>query len=120
MNKNRRTVLQTLAAYASLEALPATTWAQSTWPKMPLRFVVPFTAGSGTDVVGRTVAQQLEKPLGQSVIVDNRPGAGGTLGASLVAASAPDGYTLLIHSAGHLANAALYPGLKYDTLKDFI
>lgn len=89
------------------------------FPKQSLKFLVPFTPGSGTDVVARAVGEQLEKALGQAVIVDNKPGAGGTLGASQVAAATPDGYTVLIHSAAHVANAALYKNLRYDTLKDF-
>lgn len=89
------------------------------YPKQPLKVVVPFTAGSATDVIARAIGDRLAKQAGQPVIIDNRPGAGGTIGASQVAASAGDGYTLLVHSAGHVANAALYPTLKYDTVKDF-
>lgn len=93
--------------------------AQAEWPDKPIRFIVPFTAGSGTDIVARTVAEPMSKALGQPIVIENRPGAGGTLGAAQVAKSAPDGYTLLVHSAGHVANAAIYPNLPYDTLKDF-
>ncbi len=89
------------------------------YPDKPIRFIVPFTAGSGTDIVARTVAEPMSRALGQSIVIENRPGAGGTLGAAQVAKSAPDGYTLLVHSAGHVANAAIYPNLAYDTLKDF-
>jgi tripartite-type tricarboxylate transporter receptor subunit TctC len=84
-----------------------------------VKFLVPFTAGSGTDVLARAVGEPLGQALRQPVVVENRPGAGGTLGASQVAGAPADGYTVLVHSAGHVANAALYPGLKYDTLKDF-
>ena len=98
----------------------ATAHAQSDWPKaQPIKFVVPFTPGSGTDTVGRVVGERLASSLGTPVVVDNRPGAGGTLGAAIVAKSAPDGYTLLVHSAGHLVNASIYPHLSYDTLRDF-
>ena len=94
--------------------------AQPAWPRgQPIRVVVPFTAGSGTDVVARLLAEKLGPALGTSIVVDNRAGAGGTLGAAQVAKSAPDGYTLLVHSAGHLVNPAIYPNLGYDTLKDF-
>ena len=93
--------------------------AHAEWPEKPLRIVVPFTAGSGTDIVARLVGEQMAKGLGQPVVVENRPGAGGTLGAAQVAKSAPDGYTLLVHSAGHVANASIYPNLPYDTLRDF-
>jgi len=84
-----------------------------------VKLIVPFTAGSGTDVVARIVAEALAPALGATVVVDNRAGAGGTIGAAVVAKAAPDGTTLLVHSAGHLVNPALYPNLPYDTLKDF-
>ena len=74
-----------------------------------VRMIVPFTAGSGTDIVARIVGDKLGPAMGTSVIVDNRPGAGGSLGAAIVAKSAPDGATLLIHSAGHVVNPAIYP-----------
>lgn len=93
---------------------------QGEWPRgQTIRLVVPFTAGSGTDIVARLVAERLGPALGTSVFVDNKPGAGGTLGASQVAKSPADGYTLLVHSAGHLVNPSIYPNLNYDTLKDF-
>ena len=109
-----------LRHFAWLATLAAS-WAlaQSPYPDKPIRFIVPFTAGSGTDLIARTVGEHMSKNLGQPIVVENRPGAGGTLGAAQVAKSAPDGYTLLIHSAGHVANPAIYPSLPYDTLKDF-
>ena len=115
----RRTVLCRLMAAALFPAAATGAFADTAYPTKPITLIVPFTAGSGTDVVARIVSEQLGKVLGQTVIVDNRAGAGGTLGASLVAAAPADGYTILVHSAGHVANAALYPKLKYDTLKDF-
>jgi tripartite-type tricarboxylate transporter receptor subunit TctC len=94
--------------------------AQAEWPRgQPIKFVVPFTAGSGTDVVARLLAEKLGPALGTSIVVDNRVGAGGTLGAAVVAKSASDGFTLLVHSAGHLVNPAIYTNLSYDTVKDF-
>jgi tripartite-type tricarboxylate transporter receptor subunit TctC len=105
--------LLALAAFAAPLAL-----AQG-YPAKPIRVIVPFTAGSGTDIVARTVGEAMAKGLGQPLIVENRPGAGGTIGAAQVAKSTPDGYTLLVHSAGHVANASIYPGLPYDTSKDF-
>jgi tripartite-type tricarboxylate transporter receptor subunit TctC len=105
-----------LAAFALAAPLA---WAQGGYPDKPIRFIVPFTAGSGTDIVARTVAEPMSRSLGQPIVVENRPGAGGTLGAAQVAKSAPDGYTFLIHSAGHVANASIYPNLPYDTVKDF-
>lgn len=93
-------------------------FAQGAFPSKPIRMVVPFTAGSVTDIIGRTVADQMSKSLGQPVIVENKPGAGGTIGAGLVAKSEADGHTLLIHSSGHALNPAIYPNLPYDTVKD--
>ena len=95
-------------------------FAQSEWPRgQPIKLIVPFTAGSGTDVVARLLAEKLGPALDTTIVVDNRAGAGGTLGAALVAKAPADGYTLLVHSAGHLVNPALYPNLSYDTIKDF-
>ncbi len=93
--------------------------AQANFPDKPIRFIVPFTAGSGTDIVARTVAEPMSRALGQPIVIENRPGAGGTLGAAQVAKSQPDGYTLLVHSAGHVANPSIYSNLSYDTVKDF-
>ena len=101
-------------------ASPLAAWSQSEWPQgQPIRIIVPFTPGSGTDVIARLVAEKLAPALNASVVIDNRPGAGGTLGAAQVAKAAPDGLTLLVHSAGHLVNPAMYANLPYDTLKDF-
>jgi tripartite-type tricarboxylate transporter receptor subunit TctC len=107
-----------LAALA-LAALATGALAQDHYPDHPIRVIVPFTAGSGTDIVARTVGEHMSKTLGQPIVIENRPGAGGTVGAAVVAKSAPDGYTLLVHSAGHVANPAIYANLPYDTLKDF-
>jgi tripartite-type tricarboxylate transporter receptor subunit TctC len=94
--------------------------AQSDWPRgQSIRLVVPFTAGSGTDIVARLVAERLGPALATTVIVDNKPGAGGTLGAAQVAKAPADGLTLLVHSAGHLVNPSIYPNLSYDTVGDF-
>ncbi|MGZ5096947.1 MAG: tripartite tricarboxylate transporter substrate binding protein [Usitatibacter sp.] len=98
---------------------PAAAVAQSNWPDKPIHIIVPFTAGSGTDIIARTLAEPMSRALGQPIVIENRPGAGGTLGAAQVAKSAPDGYTLLVHSAGHVANSSIYTQLPYDTLKDF-
>jgi tripartite-type tricarboxylate transporter receptor subunit TctC len=96
----------------------AAAWAQGT-PTRPVRIVVPFTAGSATDILARTVGQKLNELWKLSVIVENRPGAGGTIGAAVVARAAPDGTTLMVHSSGHAVNPFIYPSLSYDTLKDF-
>ena len=109
----RNVVLAALAL-----AFASTAHAQA-YPDKPIRIIVPFTAGSGTDIVARTVAEPMSRALGQPIVIENKPGAGGTLGAAQVAKSPPDGYTLLVHSAGHVANAAIYSNLSYDTVKDF-
>jgi tripartite-type tricarboxylate transporter receptor subunit TctC len=89
------------------------------YPVKPIRIVVGFSAGSTTDILARTVGQKIGEAWGQPVLVDNRPSAGGIVAASAVAAAAPDGYTLLVVSAGHAATAAMFNKLPYDTLRDF-
>lgn len=89
------------------------------FPSKPIKLIVPFTPGSGTDVIARTLGEVMGQSLGQTVVVENRPGAGGTIGAGQVAKADADGYTLLVHSSGHVVNAAIYPSLPYDTLADF-
>lgn len=89
------------------------------YPGKPIKIVVPFTAGSATDIMARLVGEKLSAAWGQPVVVDNKPGAGGTVGSALVAKSEPDGYTLLVVSTGHVVNPVLYPGLSYDTVGDF-
>jgi len=88
------------------------------YPNKPIKFVVPFSAGSATDIVARTVAEAMGKTLGQTILIDNKLGAGGTIAAAQVAKSDPDGYTILVHSSGHALNPSIYPNLGYDTLKD--
>jgi tripartite-type tricarboxylate transporter receptor subunit TctC len=106
-----------LGAIASV-ALPA--FAQSSWPSRPVRIVVPFAAGGTTDILARAIAPELSKAFGQQFIVDNRAGAGGNVGAEIVAHSPPDGYTLLMGTVGtHGINRALYAKLPYDPIKDF-
>ena len=96
----------------SLQAL-----AQS-YPAKAIRIVVPFTPGSATDIMARSVSDKLAASFGQPVIVENRPGAGGTIGTAVVARSPADGYTLVVVSAGHAINPAIYDNLPYDTAKD--
>ncbi len=117
----RQTLLAGLALAAGAPAVHTGAHAQGAdWPKAgPIKLVVPFTAGSGTDILARTLAEKLGPVLGTQLVIDNKPGAGGTLGAGQVIAAPADGYTLLIHSSGHVVNPALYPKLSYDTLKDF-
>jgi len=109
---------------ARLVALLLLAWAPAVmgqgYPTRQVHIIVPFTAGSATDILARTFGQKLSEMWNQSVIVDNRPGAGGTIGAALVAKSPPDGYTLLVHSAAQAYNPSIYPSLPYDTVKDFV
>ena len=111
-------VLSRLACIAAAVVASAA-MAQDNFPDHPIRFIVPFTAGSATDIVARTVGESMSRTLGQPIVIENRPGAGGTVGANVVAKSTPDGYTLLVPSAGHVANPGIYKELPYDTLKDF-
>ena len=111
-----RNVLRTLPLFLFC----ATAIAQS-YPNKPIRWVVPYTGGGITDVVTRVVTQKMQGPLGQSIVVDNRPGANSILGADIVAKSAPDGYTILTVIAAHAANATLYAGkLPFDPVKGFV
>ncbi len=89
------------------------------YPAKPIRMLIGFSAGSTTDVLARTVGQKMAEAWGQQVVVDNRPGAGGISASATVATATPDGYTLLMVSAGHAATAAMFARLPYDTLKDF-
>ncbi len=89
------------------------------WPARPIRVIIPFGAGSATDLVPRIVFEQLSPQLGQPIVVENRTGAGGTLGTSAVAKADPDGYTLLAHSNAFSVAPAIYANLPYDTEKDF-
>ena len=89
------------------------------YPSKPVRIIVPFTPGSATDTMARPVADKLSAALGQPFLVENRPGAGGTIGIAALAKSPPDGYTLAVVSTGHVVNPVLYANLQYDTLKDF-
>src|SRR5450755_458060 len=90
------------------------------YPSKPVHVVVPFTAGSATDILARTFGQKLSELWGQPVIIENRAGAGGTIGAAVVAKSPADGYTLLVHSAAHAYNPSIYTNLSFDTAKDFV
>ncbi len=88
------------------------------WPAKPIRIIVPFTPGSGTDIIARTVTERLSPQLGQPIVIENRPGAGGTIGAAVVAKSEPDGYTLFVHSSSYTVTPSTYKDLPYDTLRD--
>ena len=112
------TFLAALAATCLVAAPPA--FAQATWPARPIRAVVPFAAGAATDTVARTVLERMAKQLGQPIVVDNRPGAGGTIGSAMVAHAEPDGYTILVHSNSHTVTQATYKNLNYSPSRDFI
>jgi tripartite-type tricarboxylate transporter receptor subunit TctC len=107
-----------LAAFAALighgEAL-----AQA-WPGKRVQVIVPFTAGSATDIMARTVARRLSEQLGQSFVVENRPGAGGTIGVGAVARAEPDGHTILVHSSSYTITPTTYPNTPYDTVRDLV
>ena len=94
--------------------------AQSAWPSKPVTLVVPFPAGGGTDAFARPLSAQFSKLTGKQLIIDNRGGAGGTLGASIAAKAAPDGYTLFMGAVHHAIAPAMYPKLDYDIEKDFV
>ena len=119
--RSLRSRLLVAAAAAVALALPtASVLAQAAYPNKPIRLIVPFPPGGGTDMIARTVAQKLADQNNWSVIVDNRPGAGGNLGVDATAKSAPDGYTLVMGQTSNLAiNPSLYAKLPYDPIKDF-
>ena len=109
-----------IALFLAIGSFIAAAFGQN-YPAKPVRAIVPISPGSGTDIVGRVVTQKLSTLWGQPVVVENRPGAGGSLGTAIAAKAPPDGYTLLVHAVGaHAASAVLNPNLPYDALKDLI
>ncbi len=117
MKSNTYNVIMMAAGWvAAFAALPV---AAQAYPSKPVRMIIPFSAGGAADVPGRIVTGKLGEALGQQVIVDNRPGAGSTIGADAAAKSAPDGYTIFMISNTHFVSAALYKKLAYDSLNDF-
>jgi tripartite-type tricarboxylate transporter receptor subunit TctC len=116
---NRRQVLR-LAAAAGALTLPLAGRTQSTWPTKPVNLVVPFPAGGGTDAFARPLSAQFAKQTGKTMVIDNRGGAGGTLGAGVAAKAAPDGYTLFMGAVHHAIAPSMYPKLDYDIEKDFV
>ena len=114
------TFIRTALALLASAALVPHAWAQA-WPAKPVRVVVAFTAGGTTDILARSVGQQLSEKLKQSFIIDNKPGAGGNLGTEMVVRAAPDGYTLIVNSVGPIAvNPTLFPKLTYNPLTDLV
>ena len=104
-------------AVMALCVLQSAAWAQA-WPSKAIKVIVPFTPGSATDIMARTVSEKLSSQLGQTAVVENRPGAGGTIGAAQVAKAEPDGYTVLVHSSSYTVTPSTYKNLPYDTLRD--
>ena len=111
---HRRTLLAWLAA-----SIGGAASAQAAFPSRPLRIVVPNAAGGAADITARTIAQKIAGPLGQSVVIENKPSAGGIVAGEQVARAEPDGHTLLLVSSGTAVSAALFQSLPFDTLKDF-
>lgn len=111
----RRSIRWAMALLAA--AAPAAS--AQTYPTKPIRMIVPFTAGSGSDLLARLIAPKLMEAWGQQIVIDNRAGAGSTVGTALVATSIPDGHTLLVTSSGFAGSASIYPKLPYDPIKDF-
>jgi tripartite-type tricarboxylate transporter receptor subunit TctC len=106
-----------LAACVAHGQAPAQSQAQA-WPTKRVTVIVPFTAGSATDIMARTVAKQLSEQLGQPFVVENRPGAGGTIGMAAVARAEADGHTILVHSSSYTITPTTYPNTPYDTVRD--
>lgn len=119
LDKARRRAIVAGAALASSSALPGSAIAQEAFPARPIRIVVGFVAGGVSDVLARLVAPELQKALGVSVLVENRPGASGMIAAGQVAKSPPDGYTLYMAPNTHLINHAINANVPYDSVKDF-
>ncbi|CAJ96604.1 Tripartite-type tricarboxylate transporter, extracytoplasmic receptor component TctC [Cupriavidus necator] len=120
-SRQRRAIVAALATLPALCAWSAPACAAEAFPSRPIRLVVPFTPGGTTDILARLVAQKAGEALGQQIVVDNRPGAGGNIGAEAVARSAADGYTLLMGTLGtQVTNQFIYPRMPYDSTRDFV
>jgi tripartite-type tricarboxylate transporter receptor subunit TctC len=104
---------------AALAVMPGISQAQQKFPTKPIRIVVPFSPGGGVDMLARVIAQKMGENWGQPVVIENRTGAGGTIGTAIVAKATPDGHTLLVSSPSFAVTAATHPNLPYDPLKDF-
>jgi tripartite-type tricarboxylate transporter receptor subunit TctC len=115
----RRQFLHSAAAALAIPALPHAALAQA-WPTRPIRAMIPFAPGSSLDIVGRLVLDPLSSQLGQPIIVENRGGAGGTIGTGMLAKADPDGYSILVQASAHSAAPAAYPNITYDVAKDFV
>lgn len=120
MNQTFTRLLFAAALAASSLTLTVNTHAQTNWPTKPVTLIVPFPAGGGTDTFARPLSAQFSKQTGKQLIIDNRGGAGGTLGAGIAAKAAPDGYTLFMGAVHHAIAPAMYSKLNYDLEKDFV
>jgi tripartite-type tricarboxylate transporter receptor subunit TctC len=116
----RRTCIRTLAAATTLALAAPLAMAQAAWPTRPVTLIVPFPAGGGTDAFARPLSAQLTKQLGQQFIIDNRGGAGGTVGAGLAARATPDGYTFFVGAVHHTIAPSMYPKLDYNLETDLV
>ncbi|HEX5737166.1 MAG TPA: tripartite tricarboxylate transporter substrate-binding protein, partial [Hydrogenophaga sp.] len=116
ISMTRRSALGAALAGVASHSFPL--HAQSTWPARPVNMIVPFPAGGGTDAFARPMAAQFSRLTGRQLVIDNRGGAGGTLGASLAARAAPDGYNLFMGAVHHTIAPSMYPKLEYDLEKD--
>jgi tripartite-type tricarboxylate transporter receptor subunit TctC len=112
-------VLGVAAAVAAMGVVGGIASAQSPFPSRPVHIFVPYSAGGGVDILARTLGDAVSRQWGQSVVVENRPGAGGVVASQALVTSAPDGYTLIVVASGHATNPFLYPKIPYDTFKDF-
>ena len=119
LSRQYRSVWALAWATLFMLAAPMAAQAQAAYPDKPIKFVVPYPPGGGTDVVARIVQQRLQAALGQPIVIDNKGGAGGSLGTDIVAKSAPDGYTVLFTLSSHTINPSIFPKLPFDTIKDF-
>jgi len=117
----RRAALASLTSLAVLAALsPLAASAEGAYPNKPIRVIVPFAAGSTTDIIARAIADKMGQSLGQTLVIDNRGGASGTIGQQAVAMAAPDGYTLMVHSSSHTVSPSTFAKLPFDTIGDFV
>ena len=117
MKISQKTALIALTFLTVLAPWSAT--AQGTYPNKPIRVIVPFAAGSTTDIIARAISDKMSQSMGQTLVIDNRGGASGTIGQQAVATSAPDGYTIMIHSSSHTVSPSTFAKLPFDTVNDF-
>lgn len=117
MKFTRRASLACLTCLAALSPLVA--GAQGAYPNKPIRVIVPFAAGSTTDIIARAITDKMSQSMGQTLVIDNRGGASGTIGQQAVATAAPDGYTIMIHSSSHTVSPSTFAKLPFDTVGDF-